>query len=442
MMDIETRSILSELLNLASRQKVKLFIVGGTLRDHIMHKNISDIDLTGTNAAALAIQFAHSLNFRHISLDKTPGRSTTRIILPQKKHFDLTDMQGATIKEDLGKRDFTINSMGQELSDYLSNKKTIIDLHNGKKDLNKALIRATSKSIFQTDPLRMLRAFRFAAKMNFSIDEETLQEISLYRKNISTAAGERVWQELLSFFEADNTGVLINLMQKSKLLSCILPDFFTDWDEILTSYKRLENIILNMGLYFPRLTPKLNPSEKALLKFSVLLKEIDKSLPKENINKKNYGIPNAFNTLKALKASNNEIVYICKTIKNLHVFSNSLSSNLNNSSMYDLCVIGGDQLVASLLLKACSHPMLDGLELPNNKKLYPCTQLLEFYFGNYLPVLGEKALLNGNDLIRIFNILPSPSLGNVLQSIQRAQVLGEIKTSKEAKDLAEKLLKS
>ncbi len=110
--------------------------------------------------------------------------------------------------------------------------------------------------------------------------------------------------------------------------------------------------------------------------------------------------------------------------------------------MYDLCVIGGDQLVASLLLKACSLPMLDGLELPNNEKLYPCTQLLEFYFGSYLPVLGEKALLSGNDLIRIFNILPSPSLGNVLQSIQRAQVLGEIKTSKEAKDLAEKLLKS
>ena len=54
----------------------------------------------------------------------------------------------------------------------------------------------------------------------------------------------------------------------------------------------------------------------------------------------------------------------------------------------------------------------------------------------------EWAKINGNDLIRIFNISPSPVLGNVLQSIQRAQVLGEIKTSKEAKDLAEKLLRS
>ena len=272
MMDIETRSILSELLNLASNQKVKLFVVGGTLRDHIMHKDISDIDLTGTNAAALAIQFAHSLNFRHISLDKTPGRSTTRIILPQQKHFDLTDMQGATIKEDLGKRDFTINSMGQELSDYLSNKKTIIDLHNGKKDLNKALIRATSKSIFQTDPLRMLRAFRFAAKMNFSIDEETLQEISLYRKNISTAAGERVWQELLSFFESDNTGVLTNLMQKSKLLSCILPDFFTELGGDFDLLQKVGEYYFKYWFIFPQTHSDIESFRKSITKIFYLIK--------------------------------------------------------------------------------------------------------------------------------------------------------------------------
>ena len=440
-MDIQTRSILSELLNLASHEKVKLFVVGGTLRDHIMHNNISDIDLTGTNAAQLGIRFADSLNFRHISLDQTPGRSTTRIILPQQKHFDLTDMQGKTIIEDLEKRDFTINSMGQELSDYLSNKKTIVDLYSGKKDLNNLIIRATSKSVFQADPLRMVRAFRFAAKMNFSIDKETLQGISLYRKNISTAAGERVWRELLSFFEADNTGDLINLMQNSKLLSCILAEFSIEWDEILTSYKRLENIISNLALYFPRHTPTLKSSEKALLKFSVLLKETDKSLSIGNISRKDYGVPNTFKTLKALKASNNEIAFICKSIQNSQVFSNSLASNLNNSSLYELCVIAGEQLVSGLLLKVCSLPIIDRSDFQKHEKLYSCIQLLEFYFGSYLPVLGEKALLNGNDVIRIFNISPSPALGNVLQSIHRAQVLGEIKTCKEAKDLAEKLLK-
>ena len=58
----------------------------------------------------------------------------------------------------------------------------------------------------------------------------------------------------------------------------------------------------------------------------------------------------------------------------------------------------------------------------------------------YLPALGEKALLNGNDLIKIFSIAPSPVLGEALQNIQRAQILGSIKTSAEAKALAAKIL--
>ena len=179
--------------------------MGGTLRDHFSNKNISDIDLSAKNAADLGIHFAQSLNLTYVALDKTPGRATTRIILPKKKHFDLTDLQGTKIEEDLKKRDFTINAMGQELSDYLSNKKTIIDPLFGKDDLKNSLIKVTSPTVFQADPLRMLRAFRFAATMNFSIDIETLTEISKNNKKITTVSGERIWQELILFFGADNT---------------------------------------------------------------------------------------------------------------------------------------------------------------------------------------------------------------------------------------------
>ena len=60
----------------------------------------------------------------------------------------------------------------------------------------------------------------------------------------------------------------------------------------------------------------------------------------------------------------------------------------------------------------------------------------------YLPILEEKALMNGNDIMKLFNIPPSPVLANVLENIQRAQILGEIKTFEEAKSLAAKILKS
>ena len=192
--------------------------MGGTLRDHLLHKNIGDIDLAGKNAAELGAKFAQSLSFSYVSLDKTEGRATTRIILPTQQYFDLTDMQGDRIEEDLIKRDFTINAMGQELSHFLENKETILDLCGSKEDLKKKIIRTTSNSVFKTDPLRMLRAFRLAATLKFSISQEVLNDISLHKKNISLTAGERIWSELVSFFKAKKTFELINLMKKSGLL--------------------------------------------------------------------------------------------------------------------------------------------------------------------------------------------------------------------------------
>ena len=112
-------------------------------------------------------------------------------------------MQGDKIEVDLIQRDFTINAMGQELSQFLENKETIIDLCDSKEDLKKKIIRTASNSVFKADPLRMLRAFRLAATLNFSISKEVLNDISLHKNNISSTAGERIWSELVSFFKAE-----------------------------------------------------------------------------------------------------------------------------------------------------------------------------------------------------------------------------------------------
>ena len=443
MIDDQIRSTLLDLLNLTSVRKVKYFVVGGTLRDHLLNKKVSDIDLTGKNAAELGIQFAQSSNFSYVPLDKTPGRATTRIILPHNKHFDLTDIQGTTIEEDLGQRDFTINAMGQELSDFLSNEKSIIDPHNGKEDLNKALIKATSPAVFEADPLRMLRAFRFAATMNFSIDENTFNDISKNSKKISNVAGERIWQELTAFLMTENTGDLVNQMKKSGLLNCLLPvSSFPDWVEFLSCYYRLEHILSKPGLYFNEQFFEMDSKEKALIKLSLFFTHADTELSIKEKRKKDFGTPKTFKILKDLKASNNKIAFICQAVQSSGFLSGSLPFNLSNSSLYDLCVMCGNGLVAGVLLQACTLPFSENDECEEVKVFNLFSKLLKFYIEQYIPVLGEKALLNGNDIIRKFNVLPSPVLGNVLNNIQRAQVLGEIKTSSEAEMLAEKILKS
>jgi tRNA nucleotidyltransferase/poly(A) polymerase len=437
MIDNQIRILLLELLNFSSQRKIKLFVVGGTLRDHILRKNISDIDLTGKNIAELATQFAKSLNFNSVPLDKTPGRATTRVILPNGEHFDCTDLQGSTIEGDLLQRDFTINAMGQELSNFLGGAREIIDPLEGQKDIEKKIIRTTSSSSFKSDPLRMLRAFRFAATLKFTIDEKTLKEISQYKKDISMTASERVWQELFKFFNAANTGELISLMKETGLLFCFLPSPFLDWEKVLTHYNRLEHIALNPDLYFPR--QNLNLPEKALLKFALLLKDIDTN-PSTTASNKDFGFPKTHEFLRNLKVSNNDSAFICKSIQNFHFFSKSLPSSLNDTSLYDICITCGDKLLPGILLQACTLPFPDKLENTEDEKLVSHTIILDFYFLRYLPALGEKALLNGDDLIKIFRIAPSPVLGEAIQNIQRAQILGNIKTPAEAETLAAKIL--
>jgi poly(A) polymerase len=437
MIDIQIRALLLELLNFSSHRKVKLFVVGGSLRDHILRKNISDIDLTGKNIAELAIQFAKSLNFNSVPLDKTPGRATTRVILPNGEHLDCTDLQGNTIEDDLSQRDFTINAMGQELFNFLGGGREIIDPLEGQKDIEKNIIRTVSNTSLKSDPLRMLRAFRFAATLKFTIAGKTLKEIALTKEEIAMTARERVWQELFKFFNATDTGELISLMKETGLLFCLLPFSFIDWGKVLIHYNRLEHIVLNPDLYFPRQNHDL--PEKALLKFALLLNEVDTN-PSAKTNNKDLGLPKTYEFLKHLKVSNNDTAFICKSIQNFHSFSKSLPGNLNDTSLYDICITCGDKLFPGILLQACTLPFPDELNNTKDERLASYTKILDFYFLRYLPALGEKALLNGDDLIKIFNITPSPVLGEALQNIQRAQILGNIKTPAEAEALAAKTL--
>tara|TARA_B100001123_G_C15258367_1_gene1005618 strand:+ start:260 stop:1591 length:1332 start_codon:yes stop_codon:yes gene_type:complete len=434
-------STLIDLLNLATSRKIKVFVVGGTIRDHLLNKNFSDIDLTAKNGADLGIQFAQSLNFTYVQLDKTPGRATTRIILPNNKHFDLNDLQGTRIEEDLEKRDFTINAMGQELSEFLSNQKHIIDPLFGKNDLQNSLIKVTSPEVFQADPLRMLRAFRFAAAMNFSIDEKTLTEIYKNNKNITTVSGERVWQELITFLEMETTGKPIKWMRNSGLLNLLLStSFLSNREELLSSYNRLEHILSNPRLYFPEQPIEFKSKEKALIKFSLLLKKAETNLDIENRREKDFGTPKSFGILKTLKASNTEIAFICKSIQCSNIFSKSFPSNLNDSFLYDLCSMSGGELVAGVLLKFSTLPFIENYKCMDNKSFDFFSNLLKFYFEQYCPAIKEKPLLNGEEIIKKFNISPSPVIGNVLNLIRRAQVLREIKTKIEAEMLAEKFL--
>ncbi len=414
-MDYLTKSILLELLNFSTNQNKKLFVIGGTLRDYLSRKPCSDFDLTGINAAELGMNFSRSLNFTHIPLDKTPGRSTTRVILDQKFHLDFTDLQGQTIEEDLSQRDFTINAMGLLLSDFLSGRKSIIDPHNGQEDLIKKKIRVLQGPIFPSDPLRMLRAFRFAATLNFEIDADTLTTISRHKEKLSESAAERIWHELTIFFKSCNTIPLLKVMQNCGLLDCLFPK------SDIAQYEKVESLLEAPENTFPEYTNKFNAStfldKHFLLKLSVL---------KNTAQGCNLCLSNAESQVieQALSGA--------KSLAQIYLKG---SPELNET--YELTKNIHGELLAAITLFNTGSEMSDVGE----RTLF-CNHILKFYYDQFLPAMSEKPLLNGKDIVHQFQLSPSPLFGRILSDIQKAQVLGNISTPEDAVALAGDIIQS
>ena len=177
------------------------FAVGGCVRDSLLKKTPKDWDIT-TDALPVDMKKIFKKTFdtgiAHgtvtVLMDGVGYELTTYRIdgnYSDGRHPDSVSFS-KNLSEDLCRRDFTINAMAY------SNKKGIVDLFDGRKDLQNGIIRAVgdAKKRFDEDALRMLRAVRFAAQLGFKIDEDTFEAIREKAKLLSKVSKERIFVEL------------------------------------------------------------------------------------------------------------------------------------------------------------------------------------------------------------------------------------------------------
>ena len=126
----------------------------------------------------------------------------------------------SNLKEDLARRDFTINALAFNEEDG------VIDYFGGIEDLDNKIIRAVGEpnKRFQEDALRMLRAIRFAATLDFHIEEKTLEAIKVNSKLILNISSERIRDELCKMMVSNNSTKALRLLEETKLLGFILPE--------------------------------------------------------------------------------------------------------------------------------------------------------------------------------------------------------------------------
>ena len=409
------------------------YLVGGYLRD-LLSGEISpdrDIAIKCDNLAKLTKKIADELNGSFVELD--PVNEIYRVVFGND-YIDFAKLLNNNLIDDIKRRDFTINAITYDI-----NNEKFVDITGGKKDFEEKIIRTYKISNLSDDPLRTLRAIRFQAKLGFRIDDEIINFIKENNSLILNVAPERIHQELIKTFEGKFLIDALFSMDETGLLDVIFP-FFKDIKKIPSnSHHHLDlfhHLIETTG------NIRINKPELKLAAFIHDLAKpdcwtIEKDTGRHRfIGHDELGAKKVVPFLKKLKFSNKEIEYISKMVQ-FHIYPSALMKDENvteRAIIRFIRKIGDDTLDLLELARAdrlsargpaVSDEMIE-VNLSNLEKLK------EKYF-EISPKLKEMPkLVDGNEIMQILNLKPSPKLKEIIDEIKELQLEGKINNKEEA----------
>jgi poly(A) polymerase len=214
------------------------YVIGGFVRDFYLERQSKDIDIvTLGSGIELAKKVAAKLSPRlRVNIFKNFGTAQLKYndfdieFVGARKESYRSDsrkpaVEDGTLEDDQNRRDFTINALAWGLSHH--NFGVLVDPFNGIEDLNNKIIRTPLDPdiTFSDDPLRMMRAVRFASQLHFEIEIKTLQAISRNRERIKIVSHERITEELNKIILSPKPSIGFHIMEETGLLEIILPEF-------------------------------------------------------------------------------------------------------------------------------------------------------------------------------------------------------------------------
>ena len=220
---LASRRSLLILGELAAARGLDVYLVGGSVRELALGGDSPDLDLAvSAQTLDLARDLAIALGGTYVLLDEAAG--TARVVW-QEEILDLAEFRAPTLEGDLKGRDFTLNALAVGLAGILGQGPArLIDPWGGLEDLGRGWLRMVAPENFREDPLRLLRAYRFAATHGFRITPETSAAMRAVAPEFSRVAGERVHQELFHLLEAPAASPVLEAMAADGLLSQVFPE--------------------------------------------------------------------------------------------------------------------------------------------------------------------------------------------------------------------------
>ncbi|MDD3419107.1 MAG: HD domain-containing protein, partial [Candidatus Gastranaerophilales bacterium] len=381
-----------------------------------------------------------------------------RVVMPDKKNFvDFAKCVGKTIEEDLSRRDFSINAMGCDIQNG-----TVIDIFDGQKDLQNKILKVFDEKNLTDDPLRVLRAYRFASKYNLTIESKTQEMLQKHSHllNQNNTAKERIQIEFLKLLEGAKSAEILQMMKDNEFLYEIFAELKEQEtipknshhhldliDHSIETVRQLEVFINTEPKWVQEHMHKdfiLGISRLAFLKLATLLHDIGKPQTWEIeadtgrhrfIRHDEIGADFAKKILKKLKYSNNQTKYISKLIKH-HIYpSHLLRSEVTEKAILRMFRRLEDETIDVILLAKADRLSAKGEEITDEiiqKNIQGLELLLEKYKTAKETMKPIEKLLSGEEIMELLEIKEGKDLGKIIKELKEAQLSGDINTKTEA----------
>ncbi len=438
--------VFSIISNAATLLNQDTYVIGGFVRDYMLHrqKTIKDIDIvTVGNGINLARKVANLLpNKPKVQIFKTYGTAMFRIenfdiefVSARKESYSTNSRNPAvtlgTLKDDQNRRDFTINALAISLNkiDY----GILLDPFNGQLDLKIKILRTPLDPdiTFSDDPLRMLRAIRFATQLNFTIIPESLNAIIKNASRLSIITKERIVEELHKILLSDKPSVGFELLETATLLNNILPELVA-----LNGVEELEGQSHKDNFYHT-LEVVDNIAQKSgnlWLRWAALLHDIGKA-PTKKFSKTNgwtfhgheyKGAKMVYKIFKRLNMPLNDKLKYVQKIVAMSSRPIVIANDVTDSAIRRLIFDAGDD-IEDLMLH-CEADITT-----KNKKRY------KKYLNNFKIVRKKIKEVEARDHVRnfqppisgklimeTFNLKPCREVGVIKEAIKEAVLEGKI----------------
>jgi poly(A) polymerase len=436
-------SFLSKISDTAEHKNVKVYLVGGFVRDLILKRSHNEMDfLVVGDGPGFAQSAAENLGIKNISIFKNFGTA----------HFSYKDFElefvGArkesyrkgsrnpkvstgTFEDDISRRDFTINTLAVSLNK--ENFGGLIDTYNGLEDINKNLIKTPLEPFvtFDDDPLRIMRAFRFASQLNFTIDEKAYDAAQKLKERLKIISQERITDEFFKILASPAPSVGLILLFNSGVMEVIFPEISNLAGVEQRKDYHHKDVFFHTCQVVDNISSRTN---NVWLRFAALVHDIAKPQTKRFVEGTGWtfhgheelGARMMKSIFKKLKLPMNKLSYVEKLVR-LHLRPIALAKDeVTDSAIRRLIVTAGDDLED--LITLCRADITS----KNPEKVTKYLENYERVMQKVLEVEEKDKLrafqspVRGEEIMKICNLKPSKKVGEIKSAIEDAIIEGTI----------------